>query len=127
MRVGDAGEAADHDVLGVASDGGRRAHVGGHRDRQQVGLRVAAHAQGQFQHQRGEHQTDRVIDQESGEQARDSGDRAQQDEWRAGVPHHPGRGHGEGAGQPQPSDDDHDAEQQRDGVEVDRADRVLEG
>ena len=124
--VGDMGKAADHDVLRVAGDRRGRPDIRGHRHRQQVRERPASHRQRQFEHQRGQHQTDRVVDQEGGKDAGGRDHRAEQDHRASRPLHDPGGGGGEEAREPQAGDDDHHAEQQRDRIEVDRLVGVFE-
>ena len=83
--VGDMREAADHDVLRVAGDRRGRPDIRRHRHGQQVGHRPASQRERQLQHERGQHQADRVVHQEGGKDAGGRDDRAEQDQRSPGV------------------------------------------
>ena len=127
FRIGNAREAADHDVLGIAGDGRGAADVGRHGERQQIGQGPAAHGERRLGHQRRQHQADRVVDQEGGEQARDQHHADQQQSRAMGMLAHPGGGELEEPRQAQMGDDDHHAQQQGQRVEVDGLIGLLEG
>jgi hypothetical protein len=97
-----------------------------HRHGQQVGHRPASQRERQLQHERSQHQADRVVHQEGGKNARGRDDPAEQDQRPPGVRDHPGIDDGEKARKPQVGDDDHHAKQQRDGIEVHRLVGILE-
>jgi hypothetical protein len=124
-RVGDVRKAADHDVLRIASDRRGGPDVRGHRHGEQVGRRPPFERDRQVQHERRQHEADRVVDQEGGEKARGGDDRREQNQRTSRARHDPNGGEGEEAGEPQARDDDHHPEQQRNGLEIDRLVGVL--
>ena len=117
--VGNLRDAADDHILRVAGDGGGAADVRGHGGRQQIGHRIAAQPFHDLDHQRGEHEADRVVDEECRERAGDQHERRQQHEGVACFRHSPIVHQPKESGEAQIGDDDHHAEQQRDGVEID--------
>ena len=64
LEIGQVRETADHDVLRVAGDRGRGADVRRHRDREEIRRRLPLQVQRQLQHERRQHEADRVVDQE---------------------------------------------------------------
>ena len=124
--VGELREAADQDILRVAGDRCGAADIGRHRHRQQAGHRVAPQPQGDVKDERHHHQADRVVQQEGGKGAAGEDHGGEQLQRVMGARHDPAGDQPEKAGQPQVGDDDHHAEQQRDGVEIDRARHLVD-
>jgi hypothetical protein len=120
------GEAADHDVLRVAGDGGGGADIRSHRDGEEIGRRPPLQAQCQLQYERRQHQADRIIDQERGEQAGDKSDGGQQRDRSAYAAHHPRIGEIEEARKAEVGHHDHDPEKQCDRGEIHRPARLCE-
>lgn len=82
-QIGDAAGLADDQVLRVAGDGGRRADVGGRRQADQVGNGIAPQPPRQVDHQRCEHQADRVIEEQRRQHPRREDHQRQQNARRA--------------------------------------------
>ncbi len=125
-RIGDSRQRADHHVLRIAGDGGDAAAIGGGRGRDEIGQRIAVQGANDLHHDRRHHEADRVIDQESRQNAGKDRHCDQKDERRAGMVDGERAERPECAGHLEVRDDDHHAEQKRDRIEVDRVERVLE-
>jgi len=110
----------------MVGDGRGRTDVRRHRDGEQVGHRVAPQRERQFEDERREHETNRVVDEERGEHAGDRRYSREQRERVARPPHHPAAHLREEAGEAEIGHHDHHAEQQGERVEVDRLVGVLQ-
>ena len=60
--------------------------------REKIRHGLAARAEREFEHQRRQHQTNRVIDQKRGEYPRDGGDRDEKNQRPSGAARHPSVG-----------------------------------
>ena len=124
--IGNPGERPDHHVLRVSGDRRDAAAIGGGRDRDEIGQRIAVERADHLQHDRRHDETDRVIDQKGRQHARQHRHGDEQHERRAGVVDGDPAKRSERAGDLEMRDHDHHAEEKRDGVEIDRAESVLE-
>ena len=125
-RIGNPRRRSDHHVLRIAGDRRHAAAVGGGGGRNEIGNRVAPKRTHDLHDDRRHHEADRVIDQKGGKHAGENRDRDQEDERRMGVldrerPQGPER-----ARDFQVRHHDHHADQERDGVEVDGAEGLIE-
>ena len=111
---------------GVAANGGGAADIGRHRQRQEIGNRIAPERQRQLGDERRQHQADRVVDEKSRVPARGYAHAQEQQQRMARLARDSTIGEREEAGEAQIGDEDHHAEQQRDGVEIDGAIGLLE-
>ena len=124
FEIAQARQRADEHVLRVSRDGRHAADVGRRGDRDQVGHDRQAEPPRHVQHERRHHQADDVVDEKRGESAAGQDDDRQQvmgvqtrDDPFGDVLEEPA--------QPQVGDDDHHREQQHDGREVDRLQRLV--
>lgn len=62
-----AARGPDEHVLGIAYDGGAGAHVGRYSYGDEVGQGIPLGAQGELDHEGGQHQADRVVEEEGRE------------------------------------------------------------
>ena len=116
----------DDHILRIAGDRRDAADIGGERDRQHIGRRIALQPLRQIDDQRRHDETDRVIDEKGGKESRRRRDRREQKDRTARDVRQPIGGAAEEAGKAQIGDDDHHAEQQGDGVEIDGAIGLVE-
>ena len=84
-RIRDSGERPDHHVLRVAGDRRHAAAIGGGRDRDQIGQRIAAERANHLQHDRRHDEADRVVDQKGRQNARQHRHDDEQQERRVGI------------------------------------------
>ncbi len=125
-RIGNPRQRPDHHVLRVAGDRRHAAAIGGGGDRDQIRQRIAVERADDLQHDRRHNEADRIIDEEGGQEPGQHGHGDQEDERRAGVVDRKRAERPECARNLEVRDHDHHAEEERDGVEIDRPEGVLE-